>query len=81
MKFVHPYIVISVHSYDSIYTQGYVTGFCVCVSKYKIAIEQLGIMHILILMRECGTRNTPLHKLYGGYACSGVCYGLLHLNK
>ena len=47
----------------------------------RIAIEQLGIMHILILTRECGTRNTPLHKLYSGYACLGGCYGLLHLNK
>ena len=47
----------------------------------RIAIEQLGIMHILILMRECGARNTSLHKLYSGYACLGVCYELLHLNR
>ena len=25
----------------------------------RIAIEQLGIMHILILTRECGVRGTP----------------------
>ncbi len=24
-------------------------------------------------------RNTPLLKLYSGYVCSGVCYGLLHM--